>query len=251
MEDLDTPRVQAGADRIICEQLEGFGLFWDGEICYQSQRLSAYQEALDRLSEAGHLYSCNCTRKSINQLPNKVYPGICRSKDLSTARDKQSLSIRIKTTDQDISIHDRHLPAITQSLNQDVGDFIVKRKDGLFAYQLAVVVDDAWQGITDVVRGADIYDSTPRQVFLQQRLQLPTPRYLHTPLVLGHDGNKLSKQNHAQAVALNEPELLLFQLLQQMGMDPPKDMLGEDCSILLGWALQDWQPNLLPQDFIP
>ncbi|MBC7992268.1 MAG: tRNA glutamyl-Q(34) synthetase GluQRS [Rhizobacter sp.] len=211
IEDVDTPRCVAGVDQLILSQLAACGLHPDEPPLWQSQRSPLYEAALDRLVDAGHAYPCGCTRSDIAQAltasgHNKprhgelVYPGTCRS----GLRGKPARAMRLRC-DEPIHWSDRRLGPQVQNVPDTVGDYVLKRADGLWAYQLAVVVDDADQGITDVVRGEDLADNTARQIQLQRRLGLPTPRYLHTPLVLNDLGEKLSKQSGAQALDLHDP----------------------------------------------
>jgi glutamyl-Q tRNA(Asp) synthetase len=216
IEDLDTPRNELGAEQIILGQLAICGLVADDEPLLQSTRIAAYEEALVQLAEAGQVYPCGCSRREVEQVlvtlgflqerdDERVYPGTCRG----GLRGKPARALRVLTVlgSEDITIRwtDRRLGRQRQNLTREVGDFIVKRADGIFAYQLAVVVDDAFQGITHVVRGEDLADNTPRQIHLQRLMGLPEPRYLHTPLVMGIDGHKLSKQNGATALDVSDP----------------------------------------------
>ena len=216
IEDVDTPRCVSGADDIILKQLAECGLMAEGEVLYQSQRGQAYQFALDQLVNKGWAYPCGCSRKDIEDAQGErirhsaaVYPGTCR--DGLKGKPARAWRLNVSQVLHDLNQstpwqwQDRRLGNQTQDLAREVGDFVLQRADGLWAYQLAVVVDDAFQGITHVVRGADLADNTPRQMLLQQALGLPTPVYMHTPLVLGADGDKLSKQNGAQALDLNHP----------------------------------------------
>ncbi|WP_298831172.1 tRNA glutamyl-Q(34) synthetase GluQRS [uncultured Piscinibacter sp.] len=218
IEDVDTPRCIPGADREIVAQLAACGLVPDEAPLWQSERGALYQAALERLITAGWAYPCGCTRRDIElalEARGKsrprggelVYPGTCRD----GLHGRAARAMRMRTSlgppeaETPIEWVDRRLGAQRQLLADAVGDFVLRRADGLWAYQLAVVVDDAAQGITDVVRGEDLADNTPRQILLQRALGLPTPRYLHTPLVLGANGEKLSKQNGATALDLREP----------------------------------------------
>ena len=216
IEDVDTPRCVPGVADTILQQLATCGLVPDAPPVYQSQRCALYQQALDQLTRAGLAYPCGCTRQDIaSALANSgharerhgelVYPGTCRG----GLRGKPARAWRFLTSpagqSAEVSWTDRRLGLQTQNVSEQVGDFVLRRADGLWAYQLAVVVDDAAQGITDVVRGEDLTDNTARQILLQRALGLPTPRYLHTPLVLGANGEKLSKQNGAQALLLSDP----------------------------------------------
>ena len=215
-EDIDRPRCVQGADGLILEQLARCGLYPDGPVIWQSQRDHVYQAALDRLIAGGFAYPCSCSRRDIeaalaaagrahNRFGELVYPGTCR--DGSGAKPARALRLRTAIGGHEVVVEwaDRRLGVRHQNLSSEVGDFVLLRADGAWAYQLAVVVDDAETGISDVVRGEDLADNTPRQIYLQRCLALPTPRYLHTPLVLGRDGHKLSKQNGAKAVDLRDP----------------------------------------------
>jgi len=216
IEDLDTPRNELGAEQIILGQLAICGLVSDDEPLVQSTRIAAYEEALVQIAEAGQVYPCGCSRREVEQLlttlgflqerdDERVYPGTCRA----GLRGKPARAMRVLTVlgSEDITIRwiDRRLGRQRQNLTREVGDFIVRRADGVFAYQLAVVVDDAFQGITHVVRGEDLADNTARQIHLQRLMGLPEPVYLHTPLVMGIDGHKLSKQNNAIALDVSDP----------------------------------------------
>ncbi len=211
IEDVDTPRCVAGADELILSQLAACGLHPDEPPVWQSQRTPLYRVALEQLLNDAHAYPCGCSRSDIaqalaasgNSKPRHgelIYPGTCRS----GLQGKPARAMRLRS-DETISWVDRRLGPQVQNVGETVGDFVLKRADGLWAYQLAVVVDDADQDITDVVRGEDLADNTARQILLQRSLGLPTPRYLHTPLVLNDLGEKLSKQSGAQALDLHDP----------------------------------------------
>ena len=216
IEDVDTPRCVPGAAVTVLQQLATCGLLPDAAPAYQSQRGALYQQALDQLTHAGLVYPCACTRQDIaaalavsghtrERHGELVYPGTCRDGlDGKPARAWRFLTSQAGQSAEIFWI-DRRLDLQTQHVSEQVGDFVLRRADGLWAYQLAVVIDDAAQGITDVVRGEDLADNTARQILLQRALGLPTPRYLHTPLVLGVNGEKLSKQNGAQALLLSSP----------------------------------------------
>ena len=247
IEDVDTPRCTPGADQIILQQLTACGLQPDEPPVYQSQRNALYQTALDQLITAGQAYPCGCTRQDIEQAVaasgqprarhgELVYPGTCRD----GLKGKKARSWRFLSTFQasnrplaqqrraqtapdsianNVTWADRLLGQQQQNVSAEVGDFVLKRADGLWAYQLAVVVDDAAQGITHIVRGQDLADNTARQILLQRTLGLPLPQYLHTPLVLGANGEKLSKQNGAQALDLHDPVNALMQAGQHLDID--------------------------------
>jgi glutamyl-Q tRNA(Asp) synthetase len=212
IEDVDTPRCLPGMDRIILQQLATLGLQADEPPLYQSTRGEAYRQALDALRATGWAYDCGCTRRDIDAAlaaagrprarhQQAVYPGTCRD----GLHGKPARAVRLRTRHSSIDWIDRRLGSMNQDVEHEVGDFVLLRADGLWAYQLAVVVDDAWQQVSDVVRGEDLADNTARQILLQRALGLPTPSYLHLPLVLGADGQKLSKQNGAAALDLQDP----------------------------------------------
>lgn len=221
IEDVDTPRCVPGADQTIVQQLAQCGLQADGPVLWQSQRSALYQQALDQLVAQGLAYPCGCSRKDIEAAQSQptarhqaaVYPGTCRhglgGKPARAWRLNVAAVRRARGLPELTAWTDRRLGTQAEDVAQTVGDFVLRRADGLWAYQLAVVVDDAAQGVSDVVRGQDLCDNTARQILLQQALGLPTPRYLHTPLVLGPHGEKLSKQNGAQGLDLREPLVAL------------------------------------------
>jgi len=202
IEDIDTPRVVPGAADHILRTLERFGLHWDGPVLYQSSRIEAYESALDDLRRRGLVFPCSCSRKDIGDR----YPGTCRAGQRGRC---DALSWRLRVSGEQVEFEDRRLGLQRQNVEDYIGDFVLKRTDGLFAYQMAVVVDDAAQGITDVVRGEDLLDSTARQILLQRALGFPRPRYLHLPVVLNKLGQKLSKQTGALPLDPNRVEELL------------------------------------------
>ena len=223
IEDVDSPRCVAGADHDILRQLSACGLQPDGDVLWQSQRGTRYQQALDALMAQGLCYPCTCSRKDIAEAlalqgrarprhGELVYPGTCRQRN-TTDRGPRPTAWRLRVqTPCAVVWTDRRLGPQQQDVAVDVGDFVLKRADGLWAYQLAVVVDDADQGITHVVRGEDLADNTARQIVLQRALGVPTPQYLHTPLVLGANGEKLSKQNGAAALDLRDAAAVMAAL---------------------------------------
>ena len=242
MEDLDRPRCEPGAADTILRQLDAYGLYWDGDVLVQSQRDDAYAEALSTLQAIGAVYPCACTRSQLADAPRNhegeiLYPGTCRNGLLSGAVAR---AWRVRVSDVSTHFHDRIHGDLQQNLAHDVGDFIVKRADGLFAYQLAVVVDDAFQGITHVVRGADLLWNTPRQIYLQTLLGLPTPVYAHIPLITNAAGQKLSKQNLAPALPETGRGAVLAQALTALGHAPPAELAGAAPAELLTWASAHW-----------
>lgn len=239
VEDLDPPReVEGSAERILAD-LDRLGFHADGPVEYQSRRRDAHEGALQRLLEAGEAYPCGCTRSDLP--PSGIYPGTCRE---GLPPGKRPRTIRVRMPDREVCFEDGVQGRVCQNPALEVGDVVVRRADGLVAYQLAVVVDDAWQRITEVVRGADLQDSTARQIHLQRLLGLPTPRYAHLPLVLGPDGRKLSKQHRADPVRAMPPAEALATALATLGHDPPPG-LGLDA--LWAWALAHWDLARVPR----
>lgn len=243
IEDLDPPRESKSAVAEILFALEKYGLQWDEEILFQSRCHDQYQSALDNLLERNLLYPCTCSRKRIDG----VYDKQCIAKDFTNST--ADFAIRVKTDQREISIKDRILGRKRWLLDEEVGDFIIKRKDGLFAYQLAVVVDDASQNINQIVRGADILDSTPRQNYLQQLLGLETPGYAHVPIIIHPDGSKLSKQTGAPPIDVINPTATLLEAIRVLGQTLPGDALNEEPSALLARASKDWDINKIPKVF--
>jgi glutamyl-Q tRNA(Asp) synthetase len=234
IEDLDQPRAVQGAAGEILRTLERLGLRWDGAVVYQSARHSLYRDALQRLQ--GHTYWCRCTRREVADSSlglaadgAHIYPGTCRASAVGEGR-----SLRVRTGAEAIRYRDRLQGEQAQVLERDIGDFVLYRADGLFAYQLAVVVDDALQGVTDVVRGADLLDSTPRQIFLQRLLGLRTPRYLHVPVAVNAKGEKLAKQTGAEAVPPTWDS-----------MRRALRFLGQPDAANLDQAVRQWDPALI------
>jgi glutamyl-Q tRNA(Asp) synthetase len=224
IEDVDTTRTVPGAADEILRTLEALGLTWDGEVAWQSRRTHLYEHALLRLRASGHTYRCRCTRREIADsalvgLEGAIYPGTCR---LLGIPPQAGVAERMIASKEPVAFPDRTVGAVSQNVARDIGDFVVKRRDGLHAYQLAVVVDDAEQGVTDVVRGADLLLSTPRQILLQRALGYPTPRYRHFPVVTNAAGEKLSKQTGASPIDPASGPELLRQALGFLGQPVPK-----------------------------
>lgn len=217
IEDVDGPRTVTGAPDAILRTLEAFGFAWDGEVVYQSTRGEAYQAALDQLVLDGFAFPCGCSRREIE---SGLYPGTCRA-GLPPGREARAWRMRV--TDTPIEFVDRWLGPQREVLATTCGDFVLRRADGCWAYQLAVVVDDAWQGVTDVVRGVDLLDSTARQIWLQSQLQYPAVRYLHVPVVLADDGQKLSKQTGARPIDPARAVATLHEAFGFLGLTLPKD----------------------------
>ncbi len=243
-EDLDTPRNQPGAADAILRSLEACGLCWDGAISWQSHRSEGYHAALDKLRTLGRAYGCRCTRREIADstlLPDgsRRYPGTCRA---GLPPGVPARSWRLRVAPGKIRFDDRQQGIQSEDVAEAVGDFVLLRADGIVAYQLAVVVDDAEQGISDVVRGADLLDSTPRQIALQRALGLPTPRYLHVPVAVNAAGEKLSKQTLAPALQDGLAASALRAALAFLAL-PVADAPDEPAApVLLAWAVEQW-PN--------
>ncbi|MCC6705938.1 MAG: tRNA glutamyl-Q(34) synthetase GluQRS [Gammaproteobacteria bacterium] len=235
IDDVDLPRIERGATAGILTTLEALSLPWDGQVIYQSARGAAYAEALAKLEARQLIYRCQCSRKTIGP---RAYPGTCRAKRLRG--DGACLAWRVKVDDEPVVVDDVVQGRYAQQLASHCGDFVLRRADGVYAYHLATVVDDAWSGVTQVTRGSDLLESTPRQIHLQRLLGLPTPRYAHLPVVLDTHGDKLSKQTHAPAVTPANAATAMFHALAFLGLAPPPESLGADCGQLLAWALPRW-----------
>ncbi|MEF8729683.1 MAG: tRNA glutamyl-Q(34) synthetase GluQRS [Accumulibacter sp.] len=250
IEDIDRQRTAPGAADAIQRTLAGLAFEWDGEVLYQSRRLDAYRAALSQLRENGDIYPCACSRREIAaRAPAAgvdgapVYPGTCRS-GLPHGRDPRSW--RMLAPAEEIVFHDRVQGTQRQDVAAAVGDFVLLRADGQFAYQLAVVVDDAAQGVNSVVRGADLLDSTPRQIWLAQRLRLPVPAYAHLPLASNAAGEKLSKQTRARAIAASSGSPLLAAALEFLGHVVPADLRHAPLSEFWRWAIANWSITFVP-----
>lgn len=245
MEDIDPPREVEGAADLILRTLETYGFQWDDEVLFQSHRSEAYQAVLDDLGKRGLVYPCGCSRKQQAEnrealkLPPGVYPGTCRGNVNFVVGGQQA--VRVLVVEREISFLDRLQGRQQQHLLHEVGDFVVYRADGQFAYQLAVVIDDAAQGITEVVRGSDLLDSTARQIYLQQALGMVTPGYLHLPLAVNERGAKLSKQSHAEPLPLDGPLRPLWQALDFLGQGPPVELRKVELADFWQWAISHWQ----------
>lgn len=238
VEDIDPPREVPGSAARILKDLYGFGMRPDQEVLYQSARTKAYELTINRLLENEKAYWCGCSR---SELPaSGIYPGTCRN-GLPTGKSPRS--VRLKVDDRVIRFNDQIQGPVEQNLEQSVGDFVIRRADGLAAYQLAVVVDDAFQGITEIVRGADLLDSTARQVFLQQCLGLRTPAYAHHPVVTDENGRKLGKRFGSDPIASHTSLQVLHQALVALGQPCPAQANIDD---LWQWALANWQLTRVP-----
>ncbi len=245
IEDIDPPREMAGAAKAILGTLETLGFEWDEPVLYQSTRLAAYKEAIEKLQKQEVLYECICSRSEIRAqgLPGTegvIYSGTCRTRRQDTSvKGARPGAIRLITQDRQVAFVDKIAGITRQNIAREIGDFILRRADGLFAYQLAVVVDDAYQGITDVVRGADLLTSTPRQIYLQQLLELPTPNYMHLPLVTDKAGKKLSKRLGSDPINLADPVIALVSALGFLNQPVPSEYPATIADFWR-WAIAHW-----------
>lgn len=242
MEDIDPPREMPGAADTILKQLEQHGLHWDESVLYQSQRSKAYLSVLETLKQTDMIYRCQCSRQQL-----KNHQGIhnyhCEHLD-PTSPSALRLTIQRPC---EITFDDIFQGYQQQNIMDEVGDMVLYRKDKLFAYQLAVVVDDAFQQITHIIRGSDLLSSTPRQIYLQQQLKLPTPQYGHIPVAVNSDGQKLSKQNHAKSIDQNTPEKNLATAMNWLGLSLPKSLSNACCEELLTWGRSHWHNDKVPK----
>jgi len=244
IEDIDPPREQPGADKLILDALVAYGFQWDGDVIYQSAFTAAHQESVEYLLRRGLAYPCSCSRRDLEGAPEgplgRIYPGTCRSGCTGT-----DFAIRIRTTDEPIQFEDELQGSITQRLESESGDFVIKRRDGLIAYHLAVVVDDHYQGITEIVRGIDLLDSTPRQIYLQKMLQFRTPAYLHIPVAINADGQKLSKLTGAAGIPPGNARPVLVAALDSLQQTIAPDLEQGTLDEIWDWAIAHWKPDVL------
>lgn len=249
MEDLDPPRVAPGAADDILRALQAYGLEWDGSVARQSERSDAYHGALHRLRQGGRVYPCVCSRREIADSAvagseGPVYPGTCRE---GVAAGRTARSLRLSTQGATIEFDDAVQGRVAHDLERESGDFVLYRADEVYAYQLAVVVDDAEQGFTDVVRGADLLGSTPRQIYLQGLLGLPRPRYAHLPVAVNAAGEKLSKQTFAVPLDASRPLPALVAALEFLGQRPPPELARGTLREFWDWALKNWNFARVPR----
>jgi glutamyl-Q tRNA(Asp) synthetase len=240
------------ADRLRCRQvhaddilrtLETHGLWWDEAVLFQSLRDEIYRAALERLAAGGRVFACTCPRREL-AASGRVYPGRCRTRHSQPPSGEHALRLRVDAAA--IGFDDRLQGRVEQDLGKEVGDFVVRRRDGIPAYHLATVVDDAEQGVTEVLRGVDLLDSTPRQILLQESLGLPRPDYCHIPVLTGRGGVKLSKQAGARPVDPATPSENLGTLLALLGFAPEPGLLGAQPAEILDWAVARWDIGRLP-----
>jgi glutamyl-Q tRNA(Asp) synthetase len=244
IEDIDPPRELAGASDEIMEALQRYGFEWDGDVIFQSKNEAAHESALSSLIDQGLAYRCRCSRRDLADAPRGalgiIYPGSCRN-----GCDTGEAAIRLRTNDAEIAFEDELQGRIAQQLESESGDFVIRRRDGLIAYHLAVVVDDEIQGVTEVVRGIDLMDSTPRQIYLQQLLGYRTPSYIHIPVITHADGDKLSKLTGAQAIPLDAVSKTLCAALHALRQNPPPELSSAPLSDVWFWAHETWQMEKL------
>ncbi|MCG8670141.1 MAG: tRNA glutamyl-Q(34) synthetase GluQRS [Pseudomonadales bacterium] len=244
IEDLDPPRETPGAIAEILKTLETYQLQWDGEVWHQSQRHDIYQAQIDRFISDQKAFYCTCSRKPLIRKYGHRYPGICRG---TYTKPAEPSSVRLLTNDSPIGFEDGLQGHFEQHLESELGDFIIKRKDNLYAYHIAVVMDDEAQGITDIVRGLDLLDSTPRHLYLQQLLNYRTPNYVHLPLITNQLGQKLSKQTFAAPIPNDQPSHYLWTSLYALGQQPPAELKGAPPEEILFWGTEHWQLNKIPK----
>lgn len=236
IEDLDPPREPAGSADHILQQLQDLGMSWDDEVLYQSARLSAYDEVIDQLQDKGLCYACDCTRPQIKEM-GLIYNGSCR---VRSTHPEKPYALRLKTEALEISFDDKIQGHFSQQLEAEVGDFVIRRKDELFAYQLAVVIDDEFQNITHVVRGWDLLDSTPRQLYLQRVLDYQEMSYIHIPIIVDARGQKLSKQASAPSIETDRASEAIYEALIFLSQAPSAEIAKESPKSQLQWAIENW-----------
>lgn len=246
IEDVDTLREVEGASDKILKILDFYGFEWDGEVVYQSARTELYEEALEQLTKSGLTFPCTCSRKLLRQTANElngIYPGTCSTNHFPFHHEH---AIRTRVGTETVEFDDAVMGPYRQQLETECGDFVIRRRDGLFAYQLSVVVDDETQGITEVVRGADLLDSTPRQIFLQRALGYRQPDYLHVPLLLEPDGRKLSKSEGAVMLRTDNAGTNLHAALTHLGQNPPAELTRAGIDETWQWTFENWDSNHIP-----
>lgn len=244
IEDIDPPREQPGASDEILEALQRYEFEWDGDVLFQSTSEAEHLAAIDSLVNQDLAYRCRCSRRDLADAARgalgAIYPGTCRN-----GCDPGDAAIRIRTNDEEIAFNDALQGRITQRLESESGDFVIRRRDGLIAYQLAVVIDDGVQGVTEVVRGIDLIGSTTRQIYLQQLLGYRTPDYIHIPVITHAEGDKLSKLTGAPAIDLKSPAKTLYAALKALRQDPPSELSKSDLCEVWSWASESWQIDKL------
>ena len=239
IEDIDPPREPPGSDKLVLAAMEAYGFEWDGPVIYQSEFTPHHERLVEALVASGTAYPCSCSRRDLADAPRgplgAIYPGTCRS---GCASD--DVAIRIRTNDEPISFDDVLQGRVEQKLESESGDFVIRRRDGLIAYNMAVVVDDADQGITEIVRGIDLMDSTPRHIWLQRQLGFPTPAYVHIPIAINDQGQKLSKLTGAAGIDVSIPAPTLVQALAALGQHPPPELTHLSPAEIWQWTFANW-----------
>lgn len=254
IDDIDPPREEKGAADNILQTLEDFGFEWDENVLYQSSRRQRYQEAVDSICESGLAYPCSCSRTHIlKNTPNNhgklVYPGFCRNGPLinnENSKEAVEYSFRIRCDSEPVQFTDSIQGKQVTDLSKHCGDFILKRRDHYFSYQLASGIDDAEQGITEVVRGSDLLTCTANQLYIQKALNLSNPQYCHLPIAVNPKGQKLSKQTHATPIKANEAIVLLHKTLKFLGQMPPIELIDGSQEDIWNWAKTHWRLDLVP-----
>ena len=241
IEDLDTPRNAAGAGDSILRDLERFAMHWDGEVVRQSGRAELYAQALDTLASRGWTFECGCSRRD---LVDGIYPGTCRD---GLPAGRAARSVRFRVPAGKVEFHDAVQGVAAQRVQSEVGDFVVLRADRIVAYHLAVVVDDAAQRVGEVVRGCDLLDSTPRQILIQRALGLATPEYVHLPVAVNADRNKLGKRSRAPSVAAEPPGVVLADALEFLGQRPPSELARAPAREIVAWGIEHWDRARVPR----
>lgn len=249
IDDIDTPRVVPGSADSILRSLESHGFEWDGAVIYQSHRNDAYREALVTLTERGHTYRCICSRKQIAAIARTgtegpIYPGTCRALDNAAKNAQFATRLRVGTTE--IHLNDAIQGAMCQNLGEAIGDFVIYRADGIAAYHLATVVDDIEMGVTEVIRGADLLNSTFRQAYLQSLLGAPLPTYGHFPVAVTREQLKISKQTNARALDPATASAYLVSALAFLGQNPPRDLQLSSTREIIRWAIDQWDTSRIP-----
>jgi len=249
IDDLDPPRVVQGAVDSILRCLEQLGFEWDGPVIYQSQRAPAYHAALHQLRQHGMVYPCACSRKEIAEhavmgVEGPVYPGTCRD---GMPPGREARAVRLRTAGARVAFDDAVLGPQGRDIEREAGDFVLYRADGVFAFHLASAVDDGELGMTDIVRGADLLESSARQIYVLRLLGLPVPRYAHLPIAVNASGEKLSKQTLAEAIDPRDPGRVLVPALRFLGQAPPQELSGENTHVLWDWATTNWRLDRVPQ----
>lgn len=244
IEDIDPPREQPGAISVILQTLAAYGFEWDGDVEYQSHNRERHLQVVEQLLQQNLAYRCSCSRRDLAEAERGplgiIYPGTCRN-----GCSGDDYAIRLLTDDHSVHFDDVLQGRVSQQLETESGDFVILRRDGLIAYNLAVVVDDADSGVTEVVRGIDLLDSTPRHIYLQRLLELPVPAYAHIPVVENPDGQKLSKLTGAPGIPDDRPREWLLHSLSALRQEPPLELQDADLESIWSWAIRHWQPAVL------